>query len=129
MQLITAVLPLLNVADYLFRQGWSALCQQICLFMPIRQEEIFRCIGLLKNQMPHRSESSKPPCLHELVHLMPAIETDAKGIPFQNPENLSKGRLKPIRPIVVGYSLSVAGYILCNIRWVSQNHVNTRAWK
>jgi hypothetical protein len=96
----------------------------------------------LKNEMSNGSESSKPPCLHKLVHLMPTVKTDAKRIALENSENLSECRLKPICLIAdacdlhmwsrstvllvllitaqfIGYSLTIAGYILCNVRRVS----------
>jgi hypothetical protein len=76
--------------------------------MPVGQKDLFRRIGLLKNQMPNGPESCNPPCLHELVHLMPSVKADAKCVFLQNSENLLKSGLEPIRPVIVRYLLSVA---------------------
>lgn len=73
-----------HVGDHAHRHPGIVLGQKIRLFVLVAQEPRRRGVPLAEHQMPDDAEPCRAPCLHEQVHLVPAVEADREAAVLQH---------------------------------------------
>src|SRR6185312_14173464 len=84
MELVARIWHVDDIRDGLYGQRWSALGEQICLFMLIAQEARFRGVCFAEDDMADRMKSCILPSCEERIRPGPTIKHDGETIMFQN---------------------------------------------
>src|ERR1035438_7820426 len=70
-----------------------------------------------------------PPGGEELVHLVPAVEADAKAADLEHPEDLGESRLQPLAVVIAGQAAATAVAVAYQVRRVGQDEIHAAVRK
>src|SRR5689334_11756917 len=124
MELVAAVCPVENITDDILRLGRIALRQKMGAFMLPAKVATPGCIALRESEMSDYPEACGAIRGQKQICLGPAVEAHRKSMALQYAVDFRKGRLQPVRVIVIRHGAAITRPVVNQVGRVCKTEVH-----